>query len=89
LPLEAFRPHHAKTHAEQDDGLPMVTAEAKFFTERRPNGYGGFTYPDEVELNFEIMLAQMAEDGDEAEQAWRALQTSRQTCQQLTDLLIA
>ena len=31
----------------------------------------------------------MAEDGDEAEQARRALQTSRQTCQQQTDLLIA
>jgi hypothetical protein len=77
------------THAEQDDGLPTVTAEAKFFTEKRPSGYGGFTYADEVELNFEITLAQMAEDGDEAEQAWRALQTSRQTCQQQTDLLIA
>lgn len=77
------------THAEQDNGLPMVTAEAKFFTEKRPSGYGGFTYADEVELNFEITLAQMVEDGDEAEQAWRALQTSRQTCQQQTDLLIA
>ena len=52
------------THTEQDNGLPMVTAEAKFFTEKRPSGYGGFTYADEVELNFEITLAQMAEDGD-------------------------
>ena len=77
------------THTEQDKGLPTVTVEAKFFTEKRPTGYGGFTYADEVELNFEITLAQMAEDGDEAEQAWRALQTSRQTCQQQTDLLIA
>ena len=77
------------THTEQDNGLPMVTAEAKFFTEKRDSGYGGFTYADEVELNFEISLAEMAEDGDEPEQAWRALQTSRQTCQQQTDLLIA
>jgi hypothetical protein len=42
-----------------------------------------------VELSFEISLAELAEDGDEPEQAWRALQTSRQTCQQQTDLLIA
>ena len=77
------------THTEQDNGLPMVTAEAKFFTEKRPSGYGGCTYADEVELSFEISLAELAEDGDEPEQAWRALQTSRQTCQQQTDLLIA
>lgn len=77
------------THTEQDNGLPTVTADAKFYTEKRPSGYGGFTYADEVELNFEITLAQMAEDGDEPEQAWRELQTSRQTCQQQTDLLIA
>ena len=77
------------THSEQDNGLPTVTAEAKFFTEKRPSGYGGCTYADEVELSFEISLAEMAEDGDEPEQAWRALQTSRQTCQQQTDLLIA
>ena len=31
------------THTEQDSGLPMVTAEAKFFTEKRPGGYGGCT----------------------------------------------
>jgi hypothetical protein len=77
------------THTEQDNGLPTVTADAKFFTEKRPSGYGGFTYTDEVELNFTITLAEMAEDGDEPEQVWRALQTSRQTCQQQTDLLIA
>jgi len=77
------------THSEQDNGLPTVTAEAKFFTEKRPSGYGGCTYADEVELSFEISLAEMAEDGDEPEQAWRGLQTSRQTCRQQTDLLIA
>jgi hypothetical protein len=49
----------------------MVTAEAKFFTDKRPSGYGGFTYADEVELNFAISLAEMAEDGDEPKQVWR------------------
>jgi hypothetical protein len=63
------------THTEQDNGLPTVTAEAKFFTEKRPSGYGGFTYADEVELSFAISLAEMADDGDEPEQAWRTLLT--------------
>jgi hypothetical protein len=63
--------HCEVTHTEQDDGLPMVTAEAKFFTDKRPSGYGGFTYADEVELNFAISLAEMAEDGDEPKQVWR------------------
>ena len=69
--------------------LDQYSFDVKFFTEKRPSGYGGFTYADEVELNFTISLAEMAEDGDEPEHAWRALQTSRQTCQQQTDLLIA
>jgi len=77
------------THTEQDNGLPMVTAEAKFFTEKRPSNYGGCTYADELELSFEISLSEMADDGDESQQAWQALQASRQTCQQETDLLVA
>jgi hypothetical protein len=77
------------THTEQDNGLPTVTVEAKFFTEKRPSGYGGCTYADELELTFDISLAEMAADGGEPEQAWRSLQASRQTCQQQTDLLIA
>ena len=77
------------THTEQDNGLPTVTADAKFFTEKRPSGYGGFTYADEMELSFEISLSEMADDGDEPQQAWQALQASRQTCQQQTDLLVA
>jgi hypothetical protein len=31
----------------------------------------------------------MADDGDEPQQVWQALQTSRQTAQQQTDLLVA
>jgi hypothetical protein len=77
-----------RTHTEQDDDQLIVTAEAKFFTENCPSGSGGVTYADEVELNFEITLAQMGEEGDEVEQAWRPLQSSRHTCQQQTDLLI-
>ena len=60
-------------HAEQDNSLPLVTVEAKFFTEKRPSGYGGCTYADELELSFEITLADMAGDGDEPQQAWLAL----------------
>ena len=67
------------THTEQDNGLPLVTAEAKFFTEKRPGNYGDCSYADEMELSFEISLAEMAEDGDEPQQAWQALQASRQS----------
>jgi hypothetical protein len=77
------------THAEQDNGLPLVTVEAKFFTEKRPSGYGGCTYADELELSFEISLADMADDGDEPQQAWQVLQASRHTAQQQTNLLVA
>jgi len=77
------------THAEQDNSLPLVTVEATFFTEKRPSGYGGCTYADELELSFEISLADMADDGDEPQQAWQALQASRETSQQQTNLLVA
>jgi hypothetical protein len=77
------------THAEQDNSLPLVSVEATFFTEKRPSGYGGCTFADELELSFEITLADMADDGDEPQQAWQALQTSRETAQQQTDLLVA
>ncbi len=77
------------TYTEQDNGLPLVTAEAKFFTEKRPGNYGDCSYADEMELSFEISLAEMAEDGDEPQQAWQALQACRQTAQQQTDLLVA
>jgi len=77
------------THAEQDNSLPLVSVEATFFTEKRPSGYGGCTFADELELSFEITLADMADDGDEPQQAWQALQASRETAQQQTDLLVA
>lgn len=72
---------------EQDEGSPQVGATAKFFTEKHPSGYGGWSYGDELELEFRIPLADM--EGDEPREAWEALQSSRQHHRQQTDLLIA
>jgi hypothetical protein len=74
---------------EQDNGLPLVSVEATFFTEKRSNGYSGCTYADELQLSFEISLSEMADDGDEPQQAWQALQASRQDHRKQTELLIA
>jgi hypothetical protein len=73
---------------EQDDGLPQVSVTAKFFTERQPSGYSGWSYGDELRIEFRILLADMADDGNEPREAWEALQRSRQHHQQQTDLLI-
>jgi hypothetical protein len=71
---------------EQDEGPPQAGVTAKFFSEKRPGSYGNWTYADELEIEFRILLSDM---DDEPQEAWEALQKSQQHHQQQTELLIA